>query len=280
MYVSAIKIAESVIQKNPEESDYALRKGMTLTGISAGIPLAAYAGHKGLLNRLRDTNRIQGAEPWKYEDLNAKGLDEVSGYEGSRNKIWEAAEKEGWGKNTYGKPVLETRRINPLEARYDIPGKSSPAIVTNSAYGKPEIFAHELGHSMQSKTLQRLTTALENINQKARIGKVPLTAITGALGYGLGNVDKDKSKIQDAAVYGSGAAALAMGAPLMAEEIGASMRGSKLMRAAGLVPKRGLLYGPNLTYLMNRIGTFGVPIALAGKLLYDRIKQSRSNPVD
>jgi hypothetical protein len=281
---------QAVTRRTPEEEAYSQNKILALLGLSAGTSLSGKALNKGSLAYLKSPGGAGYSHLPRTNGPEAKA--DLQAFAKEKKKLWAEAQAQGWGPETAGKPTWQSSKGPALEAFYSPPVKDDGGLfsklrekflgkaergplISESRFGRPEIFAHEIGHSRQSRLGHKILDKTQYLSNKARLGGIPLTTILGATSYGMSDADADKSKLQDALVYGSGAGALALGAPQVANEVGASIRGARLMRAAGLNPRLRTLFTPNLSYLGKNMAVHGLPVALAAKLLYDRRQQSK-----
>lgn len=170
------------------------------------------------------------------------------------------------------RPTWQQQNPNPFMSAgphywSDFTGENQPYIYAPKKV-RAEIMAHELGHSLQSNS----SLIARNIGQVASMGNVGrANNLVSMLGYLAERGDKDLS---DQMVYGSGlTGALSTGA-MLGNEIGASVRGHRLMRRAGLKPKLRHMYGGNTTYALMGLGTQGIPMTLAAKRFIDRRREA------
>lgn len=200
--------------------------------------------------------------------------------------LYDSLDEALWSKHVGGKPVFYTK--DPLysgeRGPYSLNLNDLPKMVRDSLRDRvdfdvdkpfvyvprtssPEILGHELGHSLESRPMH-YARMLGNITM-TKPWAIPAN-IASVLAY---KADKKHPGLSDAAVYGlGGAGALGLGATL-ANEVGASYKGRKLMKQVGLKPRIGKAFVPNITYLGMGALMNGIPMTLAAKRFIDNRKR-------
>jgi hypothetical protein len=200
--------------------------------------------------------------------------------------LYDSLDESMWSKHVGGKPVLHHR--DPLfqgtRGPYSMNLNDLPEVVRDSMRdtakfdvdkpyvyvprtSSPEILAHELGHSLESRPLH-YARMLGGITM-SKPWAIPAN-IASVLAY---RADKKHPGLSDATVYGlGGAGALGLGATL-GNEFGASLKGYKLMKQVGLKPRVGKAFIPNLSYLTMGALMNGIPMTLAAKRFIDNRKR-------
>jgi hypothetical protein len=159
----------------------------------------------------------------------------------------------------------------PSEIRQDITRKNNPFMppseirkikpyIYSPRVSSPEIFAHEIGHSIQDPNFTSLSMPGRSLMRpKAFIPLNIAALISHAQGQGE-NPDQGRAIAYGTAALGAGAAI-----PTIANEIHASRKGVEIMRKAGLKPRFGHAYGGNATYALGAATAAGIPVSLAVK---------------
>jgi hypothetical protein len=151
-----------------------------------------------------------------------------------------------------------TKNLNPGMTPEDL--KNIKPYVYTPGITSPEILSHEIGHSIQHPNFMRLSMPGRVLMRpKASIPLNIAALVSHARGQGE---DPEKGKVMAYGTAGLGAGAAAA---TIANEIDASMKGTSLMRKAGLKPRFGHAYGGNATYALGAAAASGIPVSLAVK---------------
>jgi len=259
--------AEHKTSKLPEDS-----RGKVPTGLLAGISGGAWLGNKALVRHM-----LKSMRPGVMVNPQAAEVNK-SLFEGAPSKVWgdKGLSKPEWRKTdqVYGGRagpyfIDETQRIQDFSSKDRIGDFFTTREVKPHVYVPegvhPEIMAHELGHSLQSKD----SIALRKLTGKAVVSGGLLNSIASLLYY---KAHDDHPEVSDAGVYASGALGALSSGALLGSEIGASAKGYSLMKRVGLKPSARRIFTPNASYALTGLALQGVPMTLAVKRFLDNRK--------
>jgi hypothetical protein len=294
MKYSIEKIAARILEK--QEATKALPGAAKYDESRKKLPIAAMAGSVGgglLLNTLAGIHVMPELIPPGEDLLPDMEFNMPDGSKWSPPKktyptevdqkhLYDSLDESLWSKHKGSKPDFYSKdpthggrhgpyyvdpSVLPEELRRGAGYKMDKHYVYVPRTSSPEILGHELGHSLQPKWLSRASM----LGRLSMAKPLALPAnIASVLAY---RADKEHPGLSDAAVYGlGGAGALGVGTTL-AEEVGASLKGRKLMKQVGMKPRAGKLFIPNLTYLGMGALMQGIPISLAVKRFMDNRKR-------